>query len=447
MNVCTRRTVMMALWVTGVGVARVATDTDLQAKLERMEKALAEVTAANQEFQRRQEILTTEIRKVREQMVLPEEPKYKSQYGMGPAASKVYGVQRGLSIGGYGQGWYTNLVDDQGPNDHSRFDLQRVILYTGYKFSDRLVFNSELEVEHASTGLGGEVSMEFAQIDYLANPHYNFRMGLLLIPMGFINEVHEPVFYHGNERPETERQIIPTTWRENGVGAFGQINDRWTYRAYVVNSGRSSTLRAANLRGFRQNGAQTFADDFAFVARSDYQVSNQLTLGGSIFSGDGGQREDFRLRNNTVLRPDAALTLREAHVQYRNRGLEIRALSANGHIGNAAVLSDSEARQGRTPISEDVYGYYGELAFDLATLFDHRRNIYLAPFFRYERFDTQYRVPRGFAADKIRDVELRTTGIDYKPHPQVVFKLDHRNFSLGRATRADELNLGFGYIF
>lgn len=421
--------------------------TDLQAKLEAMEKELKNVTAANVEFQRRQEILTTEIRKVREQMVLPETPKLKSQYGMGPAASKVYGVNRGLSIGGYGQGHYTNLVEDQGAA-HSTVDLLRAIIYTGYKFSDRLVFNSEIEYEHANTAKGGVVEVEFAQMDYLLKPEINFRMGLMLIPVGFINEVHEPLFYHGNERPETERQIIPTTWRENGVGVFGQIKDRWTYRAYLVNSGRASQLRQANLRGFRQDGALAFADDWSVALRTDYQASRQLMLGGSYYAGEQGQREDFRLRNNAVVRPEATITLYEGHAQYRNRGLDARFLVTEAHIGDAATLSDAEARAGRGPIASDMYGYYGEVGFDLMSLKKGGSEQALIPFFRYEVFDTQHRVPTGFVGDLSRDVVLRTLGIDYKPHPQVVFKIDSRDFEVrGGAPRPDEINVGFGYIF
>lgn len=440
-----RSVVLGALATAGSALA--ASNAELQARLEAMEKELKSATAANVEFQRRQEILTTEIRKVREAIVLPETPKFKSQYGMGPAASKVYGVNRGLSIGGYGQGFYSGLTEDQGA-EHSRWDLLRTILYVGYKFSDKLVFNSELEIEHANTADGGEAAMEFAQIDYLHRPEVNFRMGLLLVPVGFINEMHEPLFYHGNQRPETELNVIPTTWRENGLGVFGQIKDRWTYRAYVMASGKASAIRQGNIRGFKQEGVESLADDLAVTARVDYQASRPLQVGGSVWHGETGQRENFTLLDGSLARPNAPVTIAEGHAQYRNRGLEGRVLVVDSHIGDADVLSNAEAAQGRGPIQSDSYGWYGEVAFDLMTLRKGGSDQYLAPFFRWEQFDTQHRVPAGFDRDLTRDIVVRTFGIDYKPHPQVVLKLDTRDFSVrGGTPHADDVNFGFGYIF
>ena len=425
-----------------------ASNAELQAKLESMEQELKQVNAANSEFQRRQEILTVEIRKVRESMVLPEEPKLKSTYGMGPAASKVYGIQRGLSIGGYGNGFYTNLGQDKGINDHNRFDIQRVVLYTGYKFSDHLVFNSELEVEHANTDDGGEVGVEFAQLDYLHTPKLNFRFGLMLIPMGIINELHEPLFFHGNQRPEVETQIIPSTWRENGVGIFGALSSKVNYRAYVVASGKASGFTSASIEGGKQEGANAIADDLSTVGRLEYQATNQLQIAGSVYNGRQGQRENFEVKPGTFVRVGARTTVSEAHAIYRNRGLEARALVTGIHIDDADALSAAAAVKGLGPIASHLDGWYAELAYDLFSQRKGGSGASLAPFARFEKFDTQDRVPLGFIPDRTRDVILRTFGIDYKPYPQVVFKLDHRDFSIGGgATRADETNVGFGYIF
>src|SRR5690606_5504586 len=117
----------------------------------------------------------------------------------------------------------------------------------------------EIEFEHASTGQGGEVSVEFAYLDYLATPHLGVRAGMVLVPMGFVNELHEPTTFLGTTRPLTESTIIPTTWRENGAGVFGDIGD-FSYRAYVINgldavgggSSRAGGFSAAGLRGGRQ---------------------------------------------------------------------------------------------------------------------------------------------------------------------------------------------------
>lgn len=177
-------------------------------------------------LERKTDVLSQEVEKLRTNLAIPEEAKYKSAYGLGPAASKVYGVNKGLSIGGYGEASYQANVGDKG-NNKDNADLERIVLYAGYKFSDHILFNSEIEFEHASTGEGaeekGEVSVEMAALDFFIDPMANIRAGLVLMPMGFINPIHEPPFYFGNSRPEVERRIIPSTWREVGVGLFGQL--------------------------------------------------------------------------------------------------------------------------------------------------------------------------------------------------------------------------------
>ncbi|MDD2863110.1 MAG: hypothetical protein PHC99_00100 [Methylococcales bacterium] len=180
-------------------------------------------------LERKTDVLSQEVEKLRTNLAIPEEPKYKSMYGLGPAASKVYSMGKGLSIGGYGEAMYTNYVNNRhdAQTNKDSADLERAVIYLGYKFNDWIILNNEIEFEHASTGEGseekGEVSVEFSQLDFMLNQKYNVRAGLMLMPMGFINEMHEPTTYHGNRRPDTERYIIPSTWREMGAGVFGEI--------------------------------------------------------------------------------------------------------------------------------------------------------------------------------------------------------------------------------
>ena len=153
------------------------------------------------------EVLAEELARVRTQVAVPEEPELEGLYGFGPAASKIYGVERGLSIGGYGEGIYTNFVGDESSSDLDRADFLRLVLYFGYKFTDKIVFNSEIEFEHATTsnvgnGAGsGSASVELATLDFFYKPWLNFRAGLQLVPVGFVNELHEPPFFYGVKRP------------------------------------------------------------------------------------------------------------------------------------------------------------------------------------------------------------------------------------------------------
>jgi uncharacterized small protein (DUF1192 family) len=252
-----------------------------------------------EELERKTGVLTEEVEKLRTQLVIPEETAYKSVYGLGPAASKIYQVSKGLSIGGYGEGFYQNRVEDPN-NEGDNADFLRLVLYTGYKFTDKILFNSEIEFEHATTGEGaeekGEVSVEFANLDFLLQPMVNIRAGLVLLPVGFINEIHEPPFFHGNNRPEVERRIIPSTWREIGVGLFGELLPGLQYRIYAVNGldARGFDSESA-LREGRQSGSGAKAEDLAFTGRLDYSPSSApgFLIGFSTYLGNSGQDQLF----------------------------------------------------------------------------------------------------------------------------------------------------------
>jgi hypothetical protein len=180
--------------------------------------------------------------------------------GFGPAASKVYKVRQGVSLGGYGEVLYENFASETQSDVPSgltdQIDALRAIVYVGYKFSDKILFNSEVEFEHGSTEEGGSVSVEFAYLDYRLSPQVGVRAGLLLPPMGFLNEIHEPPAFLGALRPVTEQLIIPSTWRENGIGVFGGT-ESFNYRAYLINGLDATGFTAEEgLREGRQNGAE-----------------------------------------------------------------------------------------------------------------------------------------------------------------------------------------------
>ncbi|MCM2269877.1 MAG: hypothetical protein NDJ75_07235, partial [Thermoanaerobaculia bacterium] len=190
-----------------------------------------------------------------------------SVYGLGPAASKVYRKAKGVSIGGYGELLYQNF---SGSNDAGApsgklddLDVLRGIVYVGYKWSDKWILNTEFEWEHGSTGKNGEASVEFAYVDRLIRPELNVRAGLVLIPMGLVNELHEPTVFLGARRPGVESAILPTTWRESGVGVFGEVGG-FAYRTYLLNGLDAKGFTAGGIRGGRQQGFHSKAEDFAW---------------------------------------------------------------------------------------------------------------------------------------------------------------------------------------
>jgi hypothetical protein len=394
-------------------------------------------------LERKTDVLSQEVEKLRTNLSIPEEAKYKSMYGLGPAASKIYQVGKGLSIGGYGEANYSGKVSDKGGSTNDA-DLERLVLYAGYKFTDNILFNSEIEYEHATTGEGdeekGEVSVEFAALDFFIDPMANIRAGLVLMPMGFINQIHEPPFFYGNFRPEVEQRIIPSTWREMGVGLFGQITPELTYTAYLVNGLNAEEFASDGIREGRGGGSQAKAETFGSVARMDYAPSAVpgLSIGGSAYIGEAGQ-------NDTIAgqKPDVLTQLYEAHAQWKYRGLEWRALGSWGHIGDAAILS---AAKGET-IGSENYGWYTEVGYDILPHLIADTAQYLAPFFRYEQFDTIAETPDGFLDNGNLDRQIYQVGLQYKPIPNVVIKADYRNISAETGSVPDDFNLGLGFIF
>jgi hypothetical protein len=392
------------------------------------------------ETERKVDVLAAEVEQLKENLVVPPTAEYKARYGVGPAAAKVYSVARGLSVGGYGELVYGKTVaDTRGTSD--RADLQRFVLYTGYKFSDRIVLNSELEFEHATTEESpssgdGEVSVELAYLDFLGSEALNARLGLVLVPLGFLNEIHEPVFFHGVNRPEVEQTIIPTTWSELGAGLFGRRGD-FEYRGYVLTSLDSAGFESTGIREGQQHGNRALAESPAGALRLDWTPSAVpgLLAGASVFAGETTQGR---------LHADGRLVLWDAHAQYRYRGLELRGLAAFGYLDDAKAIS----RANGETIANQFEGHYLEIAYDVMPhLFPHLETQYLAPFFRWEHLDPQAHVPAGLRRDRRLDTAVYTLGITYKPHPQVVLKLDYRNFDVARGARADDVNLGAGFVF
>jgi len=323
-------------------------------------------------------------------------------------------------------------------------------LYAGYKFTDNILFNSEIEFEHASvegSGNGnGDVSVEFAALDFFIDPMVNVRAGMVLMPMGFINQIHEPPFYFGNNRPEVERQIIPSTWREIGVGLFGQITPELTYTTYVVNGMEGADFSSAGIRGGRQKGAQALAEDLAFVGRVDYtpEALPGVSVGGSAYLGNSGQNQDFAGQQ-----ADVFTQLYEAHVQWKYRGLEFRTLGSWGHIDDADVVTAYRKANGLNDatVGENNYGWYTEVGYDILPLIFKDTSQYLAPFFRYEQMDTLASVPTGGSDDETKDRQIYQVGLNYKPIPNVVIKAEYRNFKAKKGDLPDDFNLGLGFIF
>lgn len=361
-----------------------------------------------------------------------------SVLGFGPAASKVYRVGRGVSIGGYGEVLYENFRaarEDGTPSGAvDRLDALRGIIYVGYKFSDQWIFNSEIEIEHGSTSEGGSVSLEFAYLDYRLSPAFGLRAGLLLPPMGFLNELHEPPIFLGATRPETEQRIIPSTWRENGLGVFGEAAGV-SYRAYVVNGLEGAGFSAAGLRGGRQKGADALAEHFAGVGRIDYTGILGLTVGASAYYGNSGQDLDIGVRT----------VIGSGHAEYRAHGLSLRGLVAVADLDDVADLNAAIGASGTGSVGERLLGWYLEAGYDVLRHLETSHQ--LIPYVRYERLNTQDEVPAGFTADPATDRRILVLGAAWKPIPRIALKGDYQVHGNEADTGVDRFALALGYLF
>ena len=410
------------------------------------------------------EVLTEEIEKIKLGAVA--EPEYKTFMGLGPAASKVYGVEKGFSIGGYGETIYQNY---RHPSIKDFADAYRFILYGGYKFNDWILMNTELEFEHAGIkNVGGstsgvtpavsnsrtsEVYIEFSYLDFLLNPAFNLRTGLLLVPVGFINEYHEPTVYNGVLRPDVEINIIPTTWRDLGIMAYGKIGDV-TYNMALMNGLRSDRLSSKDwIRGGRQQGAGVNADVWAMAGRVNYEPLSGLLVGGSYYLGKAGHG---RGKDTDPLGSDekeGTADLWEVLTQYQLKGLHLRGLFASGSLdGNSALESSPPGDVGKK-----AQGWYIETAYDVLPHVYAASEMSLLPFVRYEDYDTHKEVFTG-SPDPRQDRVTVTAGIGFKPHPNVVIKTDYQwrntasDLPEGKGTgldegKIDQFNLGIGFIY
>ena len=367
--------------------------------------------------------------------------------GLGPAASKVYS-KNGVSIGGYGEILYQNFAGSREDGSASgltpTIDLARAVLYFGYKFDEHFVFNSEIEYEHGVTASDkeGETEVEFAYLDWLSGKRaFNARAGLVLVPVGLVNQLHEPPVFLGARRPDVETVILPSTWRELGLGAWGDAGPL-SYRLYLVNGLNSAGYTAEGLAEGRQEGSLALARSFAFTGRLDYTGLPGVLVGASFFTGNSGQGQVAPAGESF----DARTTFVDLHLDARWRGASFRALWAQSTVGDATAINQVNGFEGNESLGKRQEGWYVEAGFDILSLVPRSR-MSLTPFVRYEAWDTQAAVPDGYERNPENDFTQWTAGVVFKPIPQVVLKLDGQWRRNAARTGVNQFNVALGYEF
>lgn len=347
------------------------------------------------------------------------------------------------TLGGYGEVAYNNYRDD---SVKDQADLKRFVLFLGHRFNDKLRFYSELEVEHALVEEGqGELAMEQAYLEYGLAPSANLRAGLMLMPLGFLNETHEPPTFYGVERNEVESRIIPSTWRELGMGVQGRVLDNaLEYNVGVATSLDASKYSSASsgVRGMRSEGFKAAANDLALYAGLNYRQPG-WSVGTGLFSGNTAQDGVGDTTSAALQGKDARITLWDVHGKYSVGDLDLQALYARGTLGDTLAINQTA---GVTPTlgeaaPKSFYGWYGQAAYHVWKNGDMR----LSPFVRYERYNTQDSVDAGYTANPLNDETVVTAGANFNLSREVVLKADYQNYKTDN--KKDRFNLGVGYMF
>jgi DtxR family Mn-dependent transcriptional regulator len=327
---------------------------------------------------------------------------------------------------------------------NARLDFHRFVLLVTHTFSERIRFVGELELEHAVVeGLEekGELELEQAYVDFLLSRSFNVRAGMMLMPIGIINERHEPPVYYGVERPFNDTVIIPTTWFEVGAGIHGEIGRGWRYRAFVVAPLDSAEFAAAEgIREGRQKGAEADVGRPGVTGRLEYVAIRGLTLGVSGWSGDSG----FQFQPLF----DVPVSLAEFDGRYSRDRLELRGQFSQVWIDNAGHLNDALAiRVGVNPnIASALRGFYGEASYRAISSPSFGD---VGAFVRYENFDTQFRMPAGYVGLPEFDRDAWVVGANYWPDPDVAVKFDY-SIVRSRSTvvqSPNSFNVGLGWWF
>jgi len=349
-----------------------------------------------------------------------------------------------LSFHGYGELHFhtpkgTTYPDPEAP---AEADVHRMIWGISYDINDWITLHTEIDFEQEVKKL----ELQFMYLDFFINPAINVRIGSLLMPVGPLNEFHEPPLFYSVSRPYVQRHIIPTTWQEGGIGIFGAPVAGFNYRAYIVSSLDARKFDSTSgIREGRGGVSEAESDDLAIILRGEYTPASGIDIGLSFY--DGGADASKKVGG------DARVQILEWDVRVRMEGFDLQWVSVLIDIDDAAIINaahvneegDAAPLTGSNSVGSQLTGVTLEVAYHLA--FMTRTEWDLVPFIRFEAFNTQDEVPSGFSASLANDLEVLTVGAAYYPHPQVVLKIDRETWEDGIGKKELRYNLGAAYMF
>ncbi len=328
-------------------------------------------------------------------------------------------------VGGYGELHYEGGSKDE-------IDLHRFVLFFGHDFTDNIRFFSELEVEHAISGEGkvGEVELEQMYIEMDVNEGTQIYGGVHLVPVGIINETHEPPTFFGVERNAVEKNIIPATWWEGGIGVHGNVGGSgFSYDAMVSSGLNLTATNGYKIRSGRQKVGKAKFKSHAYSGRIQYTGMPGITVASSLYyQPDVTQKTGDSITGNNV-----SALLWTSHVQAKYRGFGFNALYAAWSLDGADVDASGRDKQN---------GFYIEPSYTFGVPMGRLDNAKLGVFYRYSDWDNN----NGLSNNS--GVHRSVFGINYWPIDDVVLKMDYiTEKKESGGTSKNAMNLGIGYQF
>lgn len=364
-------------------------------------------------------------------------------------------------LSGYGSASYRRDFNEQ----QATMNLDRVVLFTGHRFNDRISVFSEMEIEDAKVAggdNGGEIAIEQAYLKFNLTSKQYIAAGLIIPRIGLLNENHLPVNFNGVERPLVEQVIIPATWRELGVALYGTAKKLpLNYTVAIMNGLNSAGFEHGNgIREGRAEGRNASANNLAVTASLQYNWKNfKFQVSGYMGGTVGLSKRAADSLNLTSGAFGTTLYLAEGNVQYTKNAFSAKALFANISYPDAAKVNTAYAKN----LATNMYGGYVEVAYDW--LYKKQQQHNFTTFARYEFFDLNAAIPAPPKA--IYDGTLKQQhlilGISYLPIPNIVVKADVRLANTGNQNpdliinpapnaipynpKNTFLNIGIGYSF
>lgn len=361
-------------------------------------------------------------------------------------------------LSGYGSFNYENNIT----NETATINVDRLVLFVGHKFTKKISFFSELEIEDAKVVGGkasGEFSLEQAFLKFNINRSNYLTAGLFIPRIGIINENHLPNTFNGNKRPMVETLLIPSTWRELGVGYYGTSNRiaGLNYSLAVLNGLSSANfVNGTGIRDGRFEGSNASASSIAVTGALLHYAGKFRTQLSAYYGGAAGitPREADSLQLNSGLF-GTPVALGEFNVQYSGDRLTFKALATYVAIPDAEKVNTAYANN--TP--EQMFGYYVEAGYNFFKKDSKHGRVYA----RYEYLDMNKKLPTNGIYNGTLDQQYLVAGLCFLPINGVVIKLDYTYRMTGEInpaliinpypqgipynTNQHIVNLGIGYSF